>query len=85
MNFHKNELIDEVNIHFFETYSNTLNVRDFVPEKHLKKIHAYIFKNYKKTLKRIDKEDKIYQKSLNPKPPFWCNIISFFTKKKGVK
>ena len=63
MNFNKNDLIDAVNIRFFETFSHTLDTVDFVPQRYLDKIYAYIFKNMRRAFRRIDKEDRKFQRA----------------------
>lgn len=62
MNFHKNELINAVLDNYYETFSHTLDTAEFVPEKYNNKINQYIFKNMKKAFRKIDREDRIYQK-----------------------
>ena len=62
INYHKNELINECLIRYYETFSHTLDTADFVPDKYNDKILNYIFKNMKKAFKRLDKEDRRYQK-----------------------
>lgn len=62
INYNKNKLINTALDKFYETFSHTLDTADFVPEKFNEKICKYIFKNMKKAFKRIDKEDKIYQR-----------------------
>ena len=64
MNFHKNELINAVMDNYFETFNHTLDTAEFVPDKFLNKIDKYIFKNMKKALKGVDKEDRIYQRQV---------------------
>lgn len=64
LNFNKNELINETLDKYFETFSHTLDTADFVPEKFNKKIHKYIFKNMKKSFRKIDKEDRVFQRKL---------------------
>ncbi len=62
INYNKNKLINTALIKYYETFSHTLDTADFVPDKYNDKILRYIFKNMKKAFKRIDKEDKIYQR-----------------------
>ena len=64
MNYNKNDLIDECLLRYYKTFSCTLDTADYVPDKFNNKILAYIFKNMKKQFKKIDKEDKKYQKKL---------------------
>ncbi len=67
MNYNKNDLIDECLIRFYKTFYCTLDTADYVPNKFNNKILGYIFKCMKKQFKKIDREDKIYQKELNKK------------------
>lgn len=62
LNYNKNKLINECLCHYYETFARTLDTADYVPEKYNNKILAYIFKNLKKQFKKIDREDKRYQK-----------------------
>ena len=65
INYNKNKLINTALTKYYETFSRTLDTADFVPEKYNDKILRYIFKNMKKAFKRIDKEDRIFQKQFN--------------------
>ena len=67
INFNKNKLINETLDKYYETFSHTLDTADYVPEKYNEKICKYIFKNMKKAIRKIDKEDRKYQKELNRK------------------
>ena len=67
INYNKNKLINETLVKYYETFEHTLDTVDFVPQKYNAKICKYIFKNMKQTFKKIDKEDKIYQKEFNKK------------------
>ena len=67
INFHKNELINSVLDNYYETFSHTLDTAEFVPEKYNQKINKYIFKNMKKAFKKIDREDRIYQRQAKRK------------------
>lgn len=67
MNFNKNDLMDAVNSRFFESFCCTLDVADHVPERYLVEVEGYIFKNMRKAWKKIDREDKRYQKELKRK------------------
>lgn len=62
MNYNKNNLIDECLIRFYQTFACTLDTADYVPKKYNDKVLSYIFKCLKKQFKKIDKEDRIYQK-----------------------
>lgn len=64
INYNKNKLINECQHEYYETFSCTLDTADYVPQKYSEKILAYIFKNMKKQFKKIDREDKLYQKSI---------------------
>ncbi len=63
MNYNKNDLIDECLIRYYQSFACTLDTADYVPNKFNNKILAYIFKNMKKQFKKIDREDKVYQKN----------------------
>ena len=62
MNYNKNKLINECLTRYYETFSHTLDTADYVPDKFNMKILNYIYKNMKKTFKRIDKEDRKFQR-----------------------
>ena len=64
INYNKNELINTCLGKYYETFALTLDTADFVPEKYNKKILAYIFKNLKRQFRKIDREDRKYQKAL---------------------
>ena len=65
INYNKNKLINTALTKYYETFSRTLDTADFVPDKYNDKILRYIFKNMKKAFKRIDKEDRNYQRQFN--------------------
>jgi hypothetical protein len=67
INYNKNKLINKTLDKYYETFSHTLDTVDFVPEKYNDKIRHYIFKNMKRAFRKIDKEDKIYQREINKK------------------
>ena len=67
INYNKNKLITECLGKYYETFARTLDTADFVPAEYNDKINAYIFKNMKKAFKRVDKEDKRFQKVLRQK------------------
>jgi hypothetical protein len=67
INYNKNKLINECLGKYYETFARTLDTADFVPAEYNDKINAYIFKNMKKAFKRVDKEDKRFQKALRQK------------------
>ena len=75
LNYNKNKLINTCLNKYYETFSHTLVTADFVPDEYNDKITKYIFKNMKKAFKRIDKEDRKYQRQFNKKQK----------SKKGVK
>lgn len=62
MNFHKNDLIDRVLIRFYQTFELTLDTADYVPEKYNKKILRYIYRNMRRAFRKIDREDRHYQR-----------------------
>lgn len=62
MEFKMNELIDDVLINYYKTFSLTLDTEDFVSEKYNKKIEKFIFKNLKKKFKICKKEYKKWLK-----------------------
>ena len=64
INYNKNKLINQTLSKYYETFSLTLDTVDFVPEKYNKKICKYIFKNMKKSFKKIDNEDRKYQRKI---------------------
>lgn len=67
INYNKNKLINQTLVKYYETFEHTLDTADYVPQKYNDKICRYIFKNLKKTFKKIDKEDKVYQREFNKK------------------
>ncbi len=64
MNFNKNELINNTLRKYYESFECTLDTADYVPEKYNEKICKYIFKNLKRTFRKIDIEDRKYQRKL---------------------
>lgn len=64
INYNKNKLVDECLDTFYETFRHTIDTSDYVPEKYNKKILKYIFKNMKRQFKKLDREDKQYQRML---------------------
>lgn len=62
LNYNKNKLINECLITYNQTFACTLDTPDYVPEKYNNKILRYIFKNLKKQFRKIDSEDKRYQR-----------------------
>ena len=67
INYNKNKLINECLAKYYETFARTLDTADFVPTAYNDKITAYIFKNMKKAFKKVDKEDKCFQKTAKKK------------------
>lgn len=87
IDFHKNKLINEVLIKYYETFSLTLDTCDYVPENFNNKIHKYIYKNMLKKFKEIDKDDRKYQKikrlkELAKQPKKERKFKLFFNRKK---
>ena len=64
INYNKNKLINECLVTYYETFSLTLDTGDYVPEKYNEKILKYIFKNMKRQFRKLDKEDRRYQRQL---------------------
>ena len=64
INYHKKKLIDEWQKNLNETFELTLDTADFIKEKYRNKIQKYIFRYMKQQKRRIDCEDKAYQKVL---------------------
>lgn len=67
INFNKNKLINETLDKFYDTFSHTLNTADYVPEKYNMKICRYIFKNMKVAFRKIDREDRKFQRAFKKK------------------
>lgn len=67
INYNKNKLINTCLVKYYETFSHTLDTADFVPNKFNDKILNYIFKNMKKSFKKIDREDRRYQRQFKKK------------------
>ena len=67
LNYNKNKLINECLSKYYETFAHTLDTVDFVPEQYNDRILAYIFKNMRKAFKRLDREDKRFQKAFRKK------------------
>lgn len=67
LNYNKNKLINTCLHKYYETFSQTLDTADFVPDEYNDKISKYIFKNMKKAFKRIDREDRKYQRQFKKK------------------
>ena len=67
INYNKNKLINTCLETYYDTFSRTLDTSDFVPEKYNKKILAYIFRNMKRQFRKIDREDRRYQRAMRKK------------------
>ena len=67
LNYNKNKLINECLLTYYGTFACTLDTADYVPEKYNKKILAYIFKNMKRHFRKLDKEDRQYQRKAKKK------------------
>lgn len=67
MNYNKNELIDECLARYYQTFAITLDTADYVPKGYNKKIQGYIFRSMKNQFKKINREDKLYQKAVSDK------------------
>ena len=63
LNYNKNKLINKCIREYCNSFACMQDTADYVPEKYNNKILAYIFKNMKKQFKKIDREDKRYQKA----------------------
>ena len=79
MDFKKNDLIDKVLKRYYDTFSLTLDTYEFVPEKFNHEILKIIFKEMKKSLKRINRE---YRK-LHKEECFSNKMQIFFIKSFG--
>lgn len=64
IDYNKYELMKECLQETFDVYKETLDVSDYVPKNHLEKTFNWIFKNMKKKQRKIDKEDRKYQRRL---------------------
>lgn len=67
INYHKNKLINECLCKYYETFAHTLDTADFVPEQYNAQIIAYIFKNMRKSFRKIDRENRRYLRKCNHK------------------
>lgn len=67
INYNKNKLINECLVNYYETFAHTLDTGDYVPEKYNNKILKYIFKNMRRQFRKLDKEDRQYQRQANKK------------------
>ena len=64
INYKIYELMSECLTSTFEVYAKTLDVADFVPQKHIDKMHNWILKEMKKKKREAKREDKKIQKTL---------------------
>ena len=64
INYNKCKLMIECLLEYFAVYEVTLDTRDFVRSDDLEDIHKWISKNRKKHQRKINREDRAYQKSL---------------------
>lgn len=65
LNYNKNKLINKCLVTYYQTFACTLDTADYVPEKYNNKILKYIFKNMKRQFRKIDKDDRKYQRQFN--------------------
>ncbi|MDE6667671.1 MAG: hypothetical protein K2K38_04920 [Clostridia bacterium] len=64
INYNKNDLINECLTTYYKTFEKTLDTCDYVPEKFNMKILKYIFKCMRGQFKKIDKEDRQFQRKV---------------------
>lgn len=64
LNYNKNKLINKCLATYYETFRITLDTADYVPEKYNNKILKYIFKNMMRQFRKLDKEDRRYQRKV---------------------
>ncbi len=64
LNYNKNRLINQCLQKYYESFAQTLDTANYVPESYNKRILSYIFHNLQKSFKRVDKADKRYQRQL---------------------
>lgn len=67
MEFIKNKLINKVFINSLETWGLLLDTDDIVPEKYLEKMQKYIFKEFKRKMKQVNRVYSARLKALNEK------------------
>ncbi len=67
LNYNKNKLINKCLVKYYETFAHTLDTADYVPEKFNMKILNYIFKNMRRQLRKLNKEDRQFQRQFNKK------------------
>lgn len=64
INYHVNELIDECLCRYYQTFACTLDTAHYVPIEYNLYILSYIAKNLRKQFKKLDREDRKYQRQL---------------------
>lgn len=64
IDYNKYELMKECLRETFDVYKETMDVGDYVPVSHLNKTFNWILKNMKKKQRKINKEDRKYQRQL---------------------
>ena len=77
MEFRKNDLLNEVLINYYKTFSLTLDTSDFVPEKFNHEIRKILFKEMKKKFKLVNREYKKQNKEI----AFLNKTTTYFMKK----
>ncbi len=81
MDFYKNDLINQVLNEFYKTFSQTLDTADYVPTKYNDKIRRYIFRNMKKSMKQIERENYKHIRQVKSE----LKQLAFAKKKKAKK
>ena len=81
MDFYKNDLINQVLNEFYNTFSQTLDTADYVPTKYNDKIRRYIFRNMKKSMKQIERENYKHIRQVKSE----LKQLAFAKKKKAKK
>lgn len=79
MEFKENELIDNVLDSFFETWSHTVDVVDFVPKKYLDKVDKDIFLKLKKKMKEVEIYKLLYLQDLGYKLSLFQKLKIYFS------
>lgn len=64
MDYFFNDQLDVTLARYFQTYNVTVDTMDYVPTKHVTKIHAFVFKNLKRDFKLIRKDVKKHKREL---------------------
>ncbi len=47
---------------YYETFARTLDTADYVPKGYNKRILRYIFRNMRRQFRKVDSEDRRYQR-----------------------